>query len=144
MFNLRITSSFFGPHRGGGWDIWRWMPLTSNLVKWKSKLHFRLDFQDNLLCQSIFFVLPDSPSLVWEDLIFFPRPLIPLLTLNCDPPCFLLGACVGFFPPPGRGSIPLLPYKELCETFLTSYSGTGLACVWYTDVSRSSTLPALE
>lgn len=47
------------------------MPLTSNPVKWKSKLHFRSDFRDNFLCRSIFWFSPTQPSLVWEDLIFF-------------------------------------------------------------------------
>jgi len=72
MFHFRTISSLLGPHWGGGRGIQRWTPLTSNPVKWKSKLHFRSDFQDNFLCRSIFWFSPTQPiCLVWEDLIFF-------------------------------------------------------------------------
>lgn len=93
---------------------------------------------------SVSFVFPDSPGLVWGGLIFSLPLLTPFLTLKRDPLCFLSGECVGFPPPAGSGSSFLLPYTELCGTFHTSYSGTGLAREWDTDVPRGSTLTALE
>lgn len=67
------------------------------------------------------------------------------LTLNSDLVCFLLGELVGFLPssPDPHQEVAasfLLPCKELCGTFHTSYSGMGLVCVWNTDVFSNSTL----
>lgn len=94
-----------------------------------------------------FVSFPTHPRLFWEEFLLFFFPLlssVPFLTLNHDPLCVLLGERVGLSRPPGNGSTPPPPPpKELCRTFHTSNSGTGLACVWYTDVSRSSTLTVL-
>lgn len=123
MFNLRIISVCLG-HTG--LQIKRWVPLTSNLLKWKSKLHFHWDFQDNFLCQSIFFcfVFPNSPRLVWDGLIFFTAVVDPFLTLHWDPLLFVGWAC--WVAPTGSGSsFPPPPPQEGCGTFHTSYSGTG-------------------
>lgn len=143
MFNLRIISVCLG-HTGV--QIKRWVPLTSNLLKWKSKLRFHWDFQDNFLCQSILFS-PTRP--VWFGMIWFSSLLlsIPFLTLHCDPLCFLLGECVGIPPQEVAAASPSptppTP-QELCGTFHTSYSGTGWRVCVVHWCARSSTLTALE
>lgn len=130
MFNLRIISVCLG-HTGV--QIKRWVPLTSNLLKWKSKLHFHWDFQDNFLCQSILFS-PTRP--VWFGMIWFSSLLlsIPFLTLHCDPLCFLLGECVGIppqevwqqlSPPPTPSPLPTGTLRNLSHLLLRD----GLACV---------------
>lgn len=103
---------------------------------------FRMIFYVRQFC-----VFSNSPPFVLGGISSFFFPLlssVPFLTLNHDPLCVLLGERVGLSRPPGNGSTPPPPPpKELCRTFHTSNSGTGLACVWYTDVSRSSTLTVL-
>lgn len=104
---------------------------------------FHLDVQDDFLCRSILCLFQLTPVCFGRN-VFFPPLLssVPSLTLNRDPVCDLLGERVGFSRPLGSGSAPPPP-KELCRTFHASNSGTGLACVWYTDVSRSSTFTVL-
>lgn len=135
MFNLRIISVCLG-HTGV--QIKRWVPLTSNLLKWKSKLHFHWDFQDNFLCQSILFS-PTRP--VWFGMIWFSSLLlsIPFLTLHCDPLCFLLGECVGIPPQEVAAASPSPhplppPHRNSAEPFTPLTQGRAGVCVWYTDV----------
>lgn len=124
MFNLRTTLVCLG-HIGV--EIKRWVPLTSNLLKWKSKLCFHLDFQDNFLCQSIC-CFPQLAQFGLEWLEFFSLLVsIPFLTVHRDPMCFLLGECVGFSPNRKWQHLPSL--QGLCGTFHTSYSGTAGVCV---------------
>lgn len=143
MFQLQNYFSL-GHIGGGAGRLERWIPLTSNLFKWKSKIAFFIWTFRMIFCVGQFCVFSNSPPFVLGGMFFFPPLLssIPFLTLNHDPVCVLLGERVGFSRPPGKGSTPPPP-KELCRSFHTSNSGTGLACVWYTDVSRSSTLTVL-
>lgn len=130
MFNLRIISVCLG-HTGV--QIKRWVPLTSNLLKWKSKLHFHWDFQDNFLCQSILFS-PTRP--VWFGRIWFSSLLlsIPFLTLHCDPLCFLLCECVGIPPQEVAAASPSPhplppPHRNSAEPFTPLTQGRAGVCV---------------
>ena len=145
MFQLQNYFSL-GHIGGGAGRLERWIPLTSNLFKWKSKIAFSFG-RSGWFSMSVNFVsFPTHPRLFWEEflLLFFSH-CCPQshLTLNHDPLCVPLGERFGFSRPPGNGSTSPPPPKELCRTFHPSNSGTGLACVWYTDVSRSSTLTVL-
>lgn len=53
MFNLRIMSVWATLLGGTAWDTQTDATYLRS-SKWKSKLHFQWDFQDNFLCQSTF------------------------------------------------------------------------------------------
>lgn len=101
---------------------------------------FRMIFYVGQFC-----VFSNSPPFVLGGISSFFSHCCPQshLTLNHDPLCVRLGERFGFSRPPGNGSTPSSSPPRNCRTFHTSNSGTGLACVWYTDVSRSSTLTVL-
>lgn len=104
------------------------MPLTSNLRKWKSKLHFCLDFQIIFYVGQFFlFCFPQLTQFGMGgfDFFFFSLLWIPFLSLNCDPLCFLLGECIGFSPPPESGSTPFSPTKNSAEPFSPLTQGRG-------------------
>lgn len=158
MFNFRIISVCLG-HLGvsrGGVGVGKrrsWMPLTSNLFRSGNPNCIFLGgrgLQESCLCWSHFAFLSSSSS-VWDGLIFNGGGgSRTSLTLNSDLVCFLLGELVGFLPssPYPHQEVAmsfLLPCKEFCGTFHTSYSGMGLVCVCGTQTCSATALwTALE
>lgn len=160
MFNFRIISVCLG-HLGvsrGGVGVGKrrpWMPLTSNLFRSGNPNCIFLGGGDGA-CRIVvyvghillFSVLPAQFGMAW--FFYGGGGSRTSLTLNSDLVCFLLGELVGFLPsspyPHQEVAVSfLLPCKELCGTFHTSYSGMGLVCVCGTRMCSATALwTALE
>lgn len=108
------------------------MPLTSNLVKWKSKLHFCSDL-GIIFYVGQFFGVPPRPrqlNLAWYGIFFFfflPWLLIPIADSEWCPLCFLLGECVALFSPHEEVAASLFfsPTRNSAKPFSPLTQGRG-------------------